>query len=62
MKTKDYQLTTTYACGLLVLQGTLVTDTAPVYKWMKGKTIMRVIDYLIRASQFVGFEELKDEN
>lgn len=32
-----YQVDTGYACGGVVVENGIVTETAPIFKWMKGK-------------------------
>ena len=53
MKKTLYQLTTTYACGGIIVEGNRIVKTCPIYKWMRGKTLRYVIDYLKRKKTFI---------
>ena len=63
---KDYRLETTYAVGLLTVKRTSFTvgkafgsdncriiETASIFKWMIGKDLLYVTNYLKRKGQFV---------
>jgi len=50
----DFWLATTYACGLIsVDKNFIITETCPIYKWMRGKQVDIVLHYLTIKKQFV---------
>jgi len=56
-----YQLTTSYACGgIEVDSSNTIMITCPIYKWMIGKKVDYVIDYLKRKGTFVRLEICHD--
>lgn len=55
---KLYWLNTSYACGGLIVKNNLITDAAPIYKWMKGKTVGYVINYLKKKGSFRNCHEV----
>lgn len=59
MKSKDMWLNTTYACGLITInEFSIVTDTCPIYKWMVGKKLEYVVNYLERTKKLIDIIEL----
>lgn len=62
----DILLTTTYACGLLIVSGDgIIKETAPIYKWMKDKPLFMVLFTLRNKKQLVGainLEKIKIQN
>jgi hypothetical protein len=41
-----YRIILPYACAGIILQNNVVTDTAPIFKWMKGKTLQEVENWV----------------
>lgn len=41
-----YQITLSYACAGIVLENQIVTKTAPIFNWMKGKNIDQVKNWV----------------
>lgn len=37
-----YQITLSYACAGIILKDNIVIKTAPIFHWMKGKTLEQV--------------------
>lgn len=54
-----YYLDTGYGCGAVVAQDGKITDTAPIFKWMRGKTLEKTIEYLNNKNQLKQFKPLK---
>jgi len=50
-----YQLDTGYGCGAVIVRAGKIVDTAPIFKWMRGKTMETAINYLKRKSQVKSF-------
>ena len=52
--TKLCWLNTTYACGGIILNDkNTIIQTCPIYKWMRGKFIGKVLDYLYSKGTFL---------
>lgn len=71
MNTRELRLDTSYAVGRLTIQlssfitgKTLdvgycrIVETPPIWKWMVGKDLGYVVDYLKRKDQFVSLIEI----
>jgi len=39
MNSELYQVTTSYACAGIVVSNGIVIDSAPIYTWMRGKSL-----------------------
>ena len=51
-------LNTTYACGgICVLHG-LIIDACPIYTWMRGWPMQRLLAYLRSKKALLGFSPL----
>ncbi len=46
-------LNTTYACGAVFVSDGTISDSCPIYKWMRGKPLKFVLNYLRRKKQLV---------
>ena len=62
MNKNEYLLDISYGCGLITEINGVIKETAPIFKWMSGKDLKSVIDYLKRKDQFNQMYVLKKEN
>ena len=42
MKRELWRVTTAYACGGIIVELGVVVETAPIFRWMFGKTLEEV--------------------
>ena len=43
---KSYQITLEYACAGIIVKGNIVRRTAPIFKWMVGKDIQTIQEWV----------------
>ena len=55
----EYMLDTKYAYALIIVKEGKIIDTANIYKWMRGRSLAYVIDYLKRKNIFNELIDLK---
>jgi len=53
-----FWLNTKYACGGIVVKNNKVVDTAPIYKWMRNKTLTFVLNYLRKKGTLIKCHEV----
>ena len=58
---RDVWLNVNYACGLLIVnEDKTIVGSAPIYKWMRGKKLDFVVDYLRRKGQLIEYVYLDE--
>lgn len=57
MQLRSFWIDIHYACFGIISQDGIVTDTAPIAAWMKGKSLQEVKPWLVKKKAVV--EELK---
>ena len=53
-----FWLNTTYACGGIIVKNNKVVETAPIYKWMKNKTLVFILNYLKQKGTLIKCHEV----
>jgi len=57
-----YYINTTYGCaGVVVNQGGIVSETAPLYRWMKGKQFRVVLESLKWQRKLINSKKVLEE-
>lgn len=58
---KLWRLTTTFACAGLVTDEGLVTESAPIFKWTRGKALIQVEAYYRKKNSLMSLECVRKE-